>query len=370
MSRSPKRYPARALPSRNRARTRHEQQARKRRKRARAHLQKVSRRGSAATEIRQKVPLRLEGPRWKAFAAVLAGSFVLAGLLGAQPLARAGLEWWHQRSPRIDRLAIHGHERLSASAVAVASGIERGAGLEGLQADRIVERLVALDWIGKAKVLILPNGTALIDVEERRPRAILIPPGNPMAGNLVDASGTSFAAATPEDLSNLALIRLRRARPEAPPIEPSVLARAIAVGETVQALSIDALQGSELEIPAPNLPSSHGEEPPGWILRTADGGLEILLGPDDGAGMAARLENLKRLFAADLLEEPARGQIDLRFGGQAVLRASLRPPRPGADLLIRPRTEAGNTRRQGVDTPGRPKRGSPGEPAPLGGNHG
>ncbi len=370
MSHSPKRFSTRVLPSRNRVRTRHEKQSRKRRKRARAHLQKVSSRGSAAAEIRQKVPLRLEGPRWKAFAAVLAGGFVLAGLLGAQPLAQAGLEWWNQQSPRIERLAIHGHERLSASAVALASGIERGAGVAELHPGGIVEQLLNEEWIAGAEVLILPNGTALIGVEEHLPRAILLAHGKPAGGQLVNASGAVFAEATPEDAANLSLVRLQAAPPQqSPPLEPATLARAIALGDALQALSIDTLHGGTLEIPAPGLAPSHGE-PPGWILRTADGGLTVLLGPDDGVDMSTRLENLKRLFAADLLEEPARGQIDLRFGGQAVLRASLRPPPPGADSLIRPRTKAGNTRRQGVDTPGRPHRGSPGEPAPLGGNHG
>lgn len=355
-------------PSRERTRTRHERQARKRRRRARAHLQKVSRRGQHATEIQQRIPLRPAGRGWNAFVGILFSAFVLAGVLGAQPLARAGLEWWNQAVPHVDRVAIRGHRHLDARDVALTSGIERSAGIETLEIPKIVEKLVSHDWIAEAEILLLPSGTALIGVSERRPRAIVFASGDTQ-GSLVDAAGTPFASAAPEDLANPNLVRLRISAAAPRQVASPALSRATALAEAIQALAIDRLAFAELAVPSPASSPNDGE-PPGWTLRSADGGLEVRLGPDEGEAMVTRLGYLQRLFAADLFEEPARGRIDLRFGEQAVLRASLRPSSPGADPLIRPRDEAGNTRRQGADASGRPNRGSPGEPVPLGGNHG
>jgi|GEM_PF-2155840 len=338
--------------------SRRERQAMKRRQRTQVRLAQIAAREGASR-------LHLRSPRgpgragW--WAVVVFGVSLCAGIgmFFAKPLGHRAFEAWQQRVPRVEHLAIGGLSRLHKEEIALQSGLERSTPLASADPARIAQQLRALDWVETAVVVILPSGTALIDIQERQPRALLHTPDAAKAATprLIDARGVAFAAAEPEDLSDPGLAHFEG---------PEALATTFGAGRLRQALELDAalraLQRSLLKGARIRIPALEGIAPEEWHLTTADGRIAIQFGEFDA--IAPQLRKLERLIDADLLLPPGRGEVDLRFEGQAVLRG-LKPLDQGTHDVSREETRP--TWRRSADAPSRPTRGVPGDPVHLGG---
>jgi len=292
------------------ARDRLEQQRRQERR----TLALRERERARARDLRGAAPGSVRLRRIALFAASLGIGALVAGPLH-QPLSG----WIAEESGRLETMSIQGTDRLSFEAVAVASGIAPGSHLAELDRAEVEARLAAHPWISTARILRLPPSTLLIRVEERRPAArltVVADGRNSRASDwLVDATGTPFVSADDAAAGDgvVGLPRLVSRTALATGLAHGVLVESIALLERLRASS-PVLQmlggGIELHLPVP-------QESEGWVLRTQDQTLEVVLGYE---AQLERFDRLETLLRAELPELAQPVRIDLRFADQAVLQ--------------------------------------------------
>lgn len=326
----------------------------RRRQRARTHLARMTR-GRSRIQLAQPSRLQPAGAAWKLVLGAMVFACFTVGLLGARPLTEAFLTWWRESPPRLERIAFLGHESLAVPDLAATSGLAKGAPLPGIDPGSVAQKLTAHAWIADAQVALLPNGTAVLGIRERVPVAILSTKDDPK-GQLVDAAGVAFTSARPQDTAEGALLRLHSDHAVPEPL----LARAVELARAVAALGLPRLDAALIKIPDEPQPGTLDGEDGGWVVRSADGELEVLLGwdrhpQDPQRPMSQSLGRLEHVLIASLFNDPARGRIDLRFKDQAVLRGSLLPPKDGSAEHSSSRKGTGETWREGADALHRPQ---------------
>ena len=232
-------------------------------------------------------------------------------------------------APRtLDKVAVLGNERLTAHAVAATTGLSKGADVSDVEIALLEQRVAAHPWIRSARVALLPTGTLIVEIDEREPRALLVPgaPGTTDDAFFVDAEGRAFVPVPVDAGATLpALVRAEQS-PAAP--EADLLARAVALADTLWASELPGLgvagaphRGLALALPAP-------DSAEGWVLHArretshategdAPGDLQVLLGREP---LGDRLERLETLRNSDMPELAQASTIDMRFAEQAVLR--------------------------------------------------
>lgn len=229
-------------------------------------------------------------PRLLVFALLLAA--VAGGLvIGTQQILAAPLQ----------RVTLHGLQRLGSAEVLAASGLAPGAPLAGIDPARLTERLRAHPWIADARALRLPRGHLVLEIRERRAVARL----DGEQDWAIDAEGRAFAplaADAGRDL--LALVA-------APGLDAAQAAASL-----VEALALGA-QVDGHELPALREIRIRGEgDPLGLELRLEGIAPWIVVGRGE---LGEKLTRLEQLLAADLPELAQATRLDLRFGRQAVL---------------------------------------------------
>lgn len=228
------------------------------------------------------------------------GPSLLTGLLGGDDAVR------------IEGVAVQGHRQLSAEAVALASGVERGNPVRDLAPREIEAALVRHPLIREARAVLLPNGQLVLQIDEREPRALLHGPAEANAEpiwRIVDDSGTPFAQTRADAWSRLP--RLRSAAVIESDRPSAGLLDAIALVEEMKDERFAVLGPAELEVPDET-------DAEGWVLHTRSNPRRVVLG---GEAWQPRLERLAMLLDAKLPEARTASEIDLRFAGQAVLRS-------------------------------------------------
>jgi hypothetical protein len=265
-------------------------------------------------DLRGAAPASVRLRRIALFATSLGIGALVAGPLH-QPLAG----WIAEESGRLETMSIQGTDRLSFEAIAMASGIAPGSHLAEVDRAEVETRLSAHPWIRAARILRLPPSTLLIRVEERRPVARLAAAttrGDDGASDrLVDASGMPFASAG-DPVAGAGVVGLPRLIGGASLSSGRshvVLAEAIGLLERLR-VSSPAWQmlGGDVEL---HLPVAEDSE--GWVLRTHDRTLEVVLGHE---AQVERFDRLAALLRAELPEFAQPVRIDLRFADQAVLQ--------------------------------------------------
>jgi cell division septal protein FtsQ len=240
------------------------------------------------------------------------------GALLAGPLHQQLGGWITLESGRLESLAIQGNDRLSHEEIADATGVAPGSPLTDIDNEAVEMRLTSHPWIRAAQILRLPPSTLLVRVEERRPAARLAGGGrHTVAGveRLVDPDGTPFAQATDPAIGHEgnSLPRLIGGPSLASGRPHAVLAEAIALLDRLRAGSPAwQMLGGAVELYLPQPQNSEG-----WVLRTHDQTLEIVLGHE---AQLERFDRLEALLRAELPELAQPVRIDLRFADQAVLR--------------------------------------------------
>jgi cell division septal protein FtsQ len=285
-----------------------------RRDRAHAHLDRVRRgRGPAAA---------LRRPGWRSALAV--GLALLAGTAFGGPLLR-GLVGEGARP--LARIAVRGTHHLTAAEVALATGVARGAEAASVDEAQVVSRLTAHDWIASAEALVLPGGTLVVEIAERRPAASLAVGETIYA---VDERGAPFAPLAAD--AGALLPRLVAEGPVTPHEPDADLARAVALARRLPELGLPA--AAEIRVAAP-------DDPQGFALKLTHPEARIVLGREDPD---ARLPDLVRLLAARPEEVAEATEIDLRFANQVVLRSE--PARDGSASTAEARGGAPSRTRQ------------------------
>ena len=325
-----------------------ERRAQRRTERARTHLERQRRRGrvlaveDAQGRSRARRGLRRLGP------AVCGLCGLAVGLLAGPLALEVAIAHWEGEPLRVASISVSGNSRLSTRDVARATGVTPGSPLASLDSRDVERRLATHRWIRSARATALPTGALLVEIEERRPRAV-VRSGSEQSWYLVDASAVPFAPADPEIAAGLP--RLHSGSALAIGDRHEVLARALALARD---LPLDALSdpaspsgagwpaGLELRLPTPGSPE-------GWVLRSARPPGEVILGT---RGLERRMKQLERLLASDLREVREAETIDLRFADRAVLRGASVSRRDGHQAAA----ERGSARRS--------KSGRTGDPPP------
>jgi hypothetical protein len=252
--------------------------------------------------------------------------FVASTTLGAL-LAASAVEtvraWWSGAPVAIEAIAVLGNHRLSGAEIASATGLAKGDPLRGLAEEEIQRRVAQHPWLRRVRVALLPTGTLVIEVEERREQAILRTDAQTSGAlgarepsealYLVDSDCVPFLHVDPTHAGELGpLLRLAGSR-EAIQAE-GALCTALALGEAIGTHAIASRPDDfELVLPEPGARE-------GWVLR-APGGHEVLLGNGNLDEQQLRLADVGRLFAANLVQLEQAQTIDLRFADQAILRS-------------------------------------------------
>lgn len=271
--------------------TRHDRATERRRARAQAHL--ARRRGNARPKLRR-------GPF--VVTAVLAG--VLGGIAGTPIAARLlGMQ-----SQGIERLAVIGAQQVGPAEIAEAAGLVPGTPIGRIDTEALRSALEGEDWIARARSLPLPDGTLVVQVEERVAAARL------QAGEqayAVDAEGRAFAPVADDAFPSLP--RIASTAPVDPATPSPALAQAVALARRLPELGIEAPAWVHVSEPT---------NPEGFALELEGLPARIVLGHRDPE---ARLGDLADLVSRRPTEVALATDIDLRFANQVVLRTAPAP---------------------------------------------
>jgi cell division protein FtsQ len=233
--------------------------------------------------------------------------WLAAGALGALAGALRGEEllarWFPERSSHV-RFAVIGNLHASGAELVAAAGVAPTTSLRALDLVAVRAALAGHPWVRSARVAALPPDQLILAVEEREPVAVA-----QLAGvvRLVDRDGTAFAPAAPD----AQLPELRGAgAPGGPPLAEGVALLTALRSHGLRAPRALILGGAEpAALPALEL-AADAPAP----------GARVLLGRDDRDRKLARLAGLLRSGPPELGQT---AEIDLRFGGDVILR-----PRP------------------------------------------
>ena len=302
----------------SRRRTQLEHRAQQRKQRARAHLDRVLDKTQPRSATRHpRHPSSLSAAVRRAIGAGAFAIALLAGTHYAKPILVNAGEWWSSERAVVERVAVQGHVRLNAWEVARSIESAHGQRLSRVETEALVRKLEEHPWIASARVTLLPDGSLIVRIDERRPVATLREASEAEAF-LVDASGAVFARAEGEITE--CLFALQRS---APPIalthgSDRLLARGARLAQTIAEREFSALAGASLALPE----AGRNE---GWVVGSADGALKVILGNEDDLEIESRLDRLATLLdaQADLWAGPPVGRIDLRFEERAILHASV-----------------------------------------------
>jgi cell division protein FtsQ len=210
------------------------------------------------------------------------------------------------------RVAVLGHEQLSAAQLAWAAALEPGTKLLAVEPSVVEARLRRHPWILEARAHRLPPSALLVEVVERRPLAVAEGAGGDPF--LVDRAGERFARAEPEHLEALPWLHGLAAEPADAKAE---LAGALRVADLLGRHGLPGAQQIWLGRAA-------AEEGLALVLRGETA--RILLGSDRASD---GLRRLARARASGLAEVAGASSIDLRFAGRVVLRSG--PPPGGGE---------------------------------------
>lgn len=202
--------------------------------------------------------------------------------------------------------SVTGHRWLAPAEVARLTGIAAGTPLGQVEPAEVAERLAAHPWVATARVAVLAPGNLLLSVEERVPLARVRIDG---VAYWVDREGVPFAPAG-APLNGVALPEVRGVTAQ-PGLASEDIAAAVALLERLAKRPIGSLRAIQIgAAPAEQLPiiEIEGFEAP----------IRVML----GANIPAALDRLEPLLAAGLGEVGRAREIDVRFGDQAILRAT------------------------------------------------
>lgn len=284
-------------------------------RRGRTHRRAEGRTGPIGPDRRHRVlrerDTRRAARRRQAVGLVLAG---VAAVVGYSATTGGPAAFGLGEPPTTVRaIAVQGTRRLSASEVAGASGIERGAALAELDTAGVASRLATHPWIAGARAIALPDGTVLIRIDERRPVAVAAAPDGTL--HWLDRAGRAFAPVPEPERGVSGLPQIRGARPdEIRSGEDSPrLARGVALAELAAGRGVPG----PVRVDLPGAPGA--DDRAGWVLRPHGLDCEAWLGAEI-ARFPERVGRLAQLIADDPGQASQAAQIDLRFSGRAFLR--------------------------------------------------
>jgi cell division protein FtsQ len=244
--------------------------------------------GNAGTRSRRRVLLTI---------------LAIAASVAAAALGALRAREWLLTSPRfaIEAVRIEGARLVPADSVEAASGIARASNLFRLDRGAAERRLAAHPWIASARVTRRPPRTAVVEVVERRPVALLAVG----AWQAIDGEG------------RLIPISAIGERLELPLVTGCFLSDGLDTGRLKRAAEFLRAVETQCDFLLRDVSEVHVGDPEDLLIYTVKSGTAVHL------GAPAYEEKLERLL---LVLEDLSGReavplsIDLRFDGQAIVR--------------------------------------------------
>ena len=324
---------------------RYERRRQARARRVQRRLEQVQRsRGTrgAPRSLRAQLEAQFAGRSRVTQIALFATSLFFGSLLASTVTATA-LQWWNEKPAALESIAVQGSDRLTSEEVARWTGLVRGSRLEDVSEAELTQTLATHPWIREARVALLPTGTLIVDVTERKAEAVL---QDASGLHFIDREGVAFAVVEAHDHAQAAALPLLAGSDS----NAKSRRNGLAIAEQLAGLTLPGIarDGTPHRGIALRLPSG-GENHEGWVLQP-EHGPEVILGSDETAIVAKRLVRLQQLLEAELSEITETTTIDMRFAGQAVLRGastSRRGAPSGVGARMRNGVHDGTRRRPG-----------------------
>jgi cell division protein FtsQ len=199
-----------------------------------------------------------------------------------------------------------GTHRITPEELVRTSGVAAGTSVLSLNPAEVSQRLASHPWITEARVITFLPRKLLVAVVERETAAIA-EIGTPASGWLVDENGTPFAPATAIDREiHPTIVGIPDAQPGRP---HPLLAQGVHIARAIAGRGLPPARGVRVG----------GDDPRALPeLRLGPGERKVVLGVGD---LEAKLDRLSWVLEADLAEAGETSTIDLRFGGQVILRS-------------------------------------------------
>ncbi|SMC20958.1 cell division protein FtsQ [Desulfacinum hydrothermale DSM 13146] len=263
-------------------------------------------------------PNRVGGLRhWLRLCVLLAGVTAMV-LAAGVAFSRAYWAVLNAPFPALQAVDVKGLARLDRRTVLNTLGVPRNTNLLQLHLDAMQRRLESLAWIRTARIRLEPQGRLVVTVEERRPVALVMV-GTPL---LLDADGTLFAQARPQDHLDLPFVtRMGDATPKVGSRVPDPFLEDF-MGLTK---ALDALVGqghARLGTMRSAVSEVRWDPADGLTLILNPKGLTVHLGRGQYGRKWKRLEKLLDLAAQDPSVSELR-EVDLDFENKAIVRARL-----------------------------------------------
>ncbi|MBW2389594.1 MAG: FtsQ-type POTRA domain-containing protein [Deltaproteobacteria bacterium] len=259
------------------------------------------------------IQLAVHAPR---FRRAVVGFFFLAVAFGtlASPIVVEVLQGNDQSTAPIlvHGVAVQGNQRLSAAAVAKASGVAPDGLASEVDCEQVALNLESHPWIRNAHATLLPGGKLVIRIEEREPVGLVrgrAAEGEAIIWRLIDGSGTPFASTRAENWSRLPRFRSQRVLTTGE-IDPALI-EALEIARQMSGRADWRPTSREIELPTEDAGR-------GWVLHSRTLPRTIILGEEE---LEPRLERLALLLDSELPSARGAEEIDLRFAGLAVLRS-------------------------------------------------
>ncbi len=142
--------------------------------------------------------------RWKRWAQWLSAKRAVMSVAAAA-LAVVAIGWYWQATLTCSEVVIEQTAHASREEIRELAGVQTGQALYGIDPAVITDRVRRHPWVRDASVSRVPTGTLTIEVEERRPRAVVVG-ANQQPAYYLEYEGYQMPV-VPDEMHNVPLVR-------------------------------------------------------------------------------------------------------------------------------------------------------------------
>ncbi|MEE9121277.1 MAG: FtsQ-type POTRA domain-containing protein [Syntrophobacteria bacterium] len=214
---------------------------------------------------------------------------------------------------QVTRIQVNGYQQLDPQAVIQQAEIPSGVNILSLDLDEVRNRLTQHPWIAAAAVSREIPDRIRIEIEERKPVALV--KGHQFY--LADQQGTCFAVAAPSEHAGLPIIT---------GLDPESLGSGCNLPREFTVLFENLYRETQLKLPWRLISEIRWNRNAGLSFFTARGGIQVDLGSEDYGIRIAKLEKVLRYLEKKGLQTQLRG-IDLTHGKRVFVRGRFKIPK-------------------------------------------
>jgi len=214
---------------------------------------------------------------------------------------------------QVTRIQVNGCQYLDPQAVIQQAKIPSGVNILSLDLDGVRKRLTQHPWIATAAISREIPDRIRIEIEERKPVALV--KGHQFY--LADQQGDCFAKAVPSEHAGLPIIT---------GLDPGTLDSGCNLPREFTVLLENLYRETQLKLPWRLISEIRWNRNAGLSFFTARGGIQVDLGSEDYGIRIAKLEKVLRYLEKKGLQAQLRG-IDLSHGNRVFVRGRFKIPK-------------------------------------------